>query len=104
MNLPRNGELSRLYQVIGIAVVGLAAGGGGSLAVDAINPPRPDPFTGSMGRELRADMMRNLESHDARLRILESIAGGCGKSMEHLAETLRELKAEMRALERGRQP
>jgi hypothetical protein len=88
--------------MVGVVVVGLVAGGGGSMAVDAISPPRPDPFTGTMGRELRADMMRSLEAHDTRLRVLESIAGGCGKSMEHLAETLRELKAELRALERGR--
>ncbi len=102
MNLPRNGELTKIYQVIGIAVVGLVAGGGGSMAVDVINPPRPDPFTGAMGRELRADMMRSLEAHDARLRVLEGIAGGCSKSMEHLSEALREVKNEMRELERRR--
>ena len=102
MNLPRNGELTKIYQVIGIAVVGLVAGGGGSLAVDQINPPRPDPFTGAMGRELRADMMRSLEAHDARLRALETAVGSYGEAIRHLSDGVREMRQEMRQLERQR--
>lgn len=104
MNLPRNGDLTRIYQVVGVAVVGLLAGGGGSVAVDAINPPRPDPFTGTMGRELRADMMRALDAHDSRIRALEALAGGCSESMKYLGEALRELRLELRERPREARP
>lgn len=100
MNLPRNGELAKLYQIVGIAVVGLVAGGGGSMAVDAINPPRPDPFTGTMGRELRADMMRALEAHDARIRALEILAAPCVSRLDAMAEMMRELRQEVREMRR----
>jgi hypothetical protein len=87
VNVPRNGELSRVYQVIGVALVGLLAGGGGSWVSDQVSPPRPDPFTGTMGRELRADMVRALEEQDRRLREVEGIAGKC---QERVAALVRE--------------
>ena len=104
MNLPRNGDLTRIYQVIGVAVVGLLAGGGGSIAVDSINPPRPDPFTGTMARELRADIMAGLAAHDARIRALEAVAGPCVQRMDFLNELLRDLRQELRDLKVDRHP
>jgi len=104
MNLPRNGDLTKVYQIIGVAVVGLVAGGGGSLAVDSINPPRPDPFTGTMAREMRADVMSALATHDARIRALETTIGPCMQRMDSLAELLRELRAEVREMRHHKQP
>lgn len=104
MNLPRNGDLTRIYQVVGVVVVGLLAGGGGSVAVDAINPPRPDPFTGTMARELRADLMSALANHDTRIRALESQMAPCLTRMDAMAEILKELRGELRDLRREHRP
>jgi hypothetical protein len=104
MNLPRNGDLTRIYQVVGVAVVGLLAGGGGSVAVDAMNPPRPDPFTGTMAREMRADLMSALGAHDARIRSLEAMAAPCAQRLDHLNELLRDLRIEVREMKASKHP
>lgn len=104
MNVPRSGDMSKIYQIIGMAVLGLAAGGGGSLALDALNPPRPDPFTGTMGREMRAEMTRSLEVHDARIRALEQVTSGCAEAIRHLSDTLKELRLELREARNTHQP
>ena len=104
MNLPRNGDLTKVYQILGVAVVGLLAGGGGSIAVDSINPPRPDPFTGTMAREMRADVMSALAAHDARIRALESTIGPCMQRLDSFAELLREVRQELRELRKNGRP
>ena len=45
-------------------ILGFMAGVGGQATTNWLNPPRPDPFTGTDGRELRQDLMREMRAHD----------------------------------------
>ena len=98
MDLPKNGEAGKIYRAIGVAVIGMLAGGGGSIAVEAMNPSRPDPFTGTMGREMREEIMRALQHQETRVQTLETIASPYVSRLDAVTELLRECRVELRDL------
>ena len=89
-------DQNRIYQIVGVAVVGLLAGGGGSVAVDAISPPRPDPFTATMAREMRADLLAAIAMQELRIRALEAGPSPFVQRLDQLSEALRDMRQELR--------
>lgn len=64
-------KLIPLPVAILIAAVSAGGGGLGSVATDAIKPPRPDPFTGTMGREMEARLQRQVDRIHAELEQIQ---------------------------------
>ena len=60
----------RQYAVV--AVIGLFAGVLGAVIALSIAPPRPDPFTGSMGRAMREELLVRIEILNERIKELEA--------------------------------
>ena len=67
-----NGGTAKLYQIIGLMVVGMLSGGAGTLGYQKINPPRPDPFTGAMAREMEINLKAYIREQIETLRINDS--------------------------------
>lgn len=57
---------ARSIGVLGALIV--LASGTGSYVQNALNPPRPDPFTGAEARALRDELRDELQRHEALLR------------------------------------
>lgn len=91
MNAPngQNGNMTPRLWVEWILVVALASGAGfgGAVVLPKLQPDvvRPDPFTGTMGRELEARVMAEVKAIDA--------AG---------SKPVRDLQARVQALESSR--
>lgn len=56
-----NGQTSNAMSLTTVALIGVLAGGGSSMGLRAVAPPRPDPWTGAQAQALRIDMMAELE-------------------------------------------
>lgn len=57
-----NGNGSKIpLRDVGILIAALLSGLGGAYGLRQIDDPRPDPFTGAMGREMEARLRRDIE-------------------------------------------
>jgi hypothetical protein len=52
-------------------VLALVAGMAGNFLALTMAPPRPDPFTGSMGRALKEELTQKIEALNKRVAELE---------------------------------
>lgn len=61
-----------MRQLFTTIVISSLAGILGAIIVLSAVPPRPDPFTGSMGRALRDEMLSRIEDLGQRVKKLEA--------------------------------
>lgn len=61
-----------MRQYVVVAVIGFFAGVLGATTALNIVPPRPDPFTGSMGRAMREELLVRIEHLRQRVEELET--------------------------------
>lgn len=83
-----------------ILIAALLAGGGGSVATDMLNPPRPDPWTGSMDAErmhqAEKDWHEDLnQTEDRFTKQLDSMERRLNSNMNRGFEDIRTLINEM---------
>ena len=56
---------------ITVVFLGLLGGVAGNFLALSMAPPRPDPFTGTMGRAMRGELLQRIEALDKRVAELE---------------------------------
>lgn len=83
------------------AFLAVIAGGGGAFSYQTLNPPRPDPFTGTMGREMRAELDRDISDLRSEIKAVHAqlqqhlVRGEAGfYRIENLEREVRQLKGQ----------
>lgn len=59
-------EKQQLRSYVLLAAVAFLGGGGGTVFTQTLNPPRPDPFTGTQGKGLER-RLQVVEYHNGRI-------------------------------------
>lgn len=55
-----------------MALIAVILGGSGSALYQNVNPPRPDPFTGSMGKEMESRVAKRNQAIEDRIETIRS--------------------------------
>lgn len=67
-----NGVPESLKDRLIVALFAVILGGGGAASYLGINDPRPDPFTGEMGKDLEARLLKRIEAIEQRDDVLRN--------------------------------
>lgn len=100
-------QKDQVLRVAGVIFAGALAGIGSMVGYQQVNPPRPDPFTGSQGREMGRQIANVRIAVAEMKRDIEGIRGSVERLSAHAsadwhpraAEVVPALQVQVRGLE-----
>lgn len=90
---------SHVGRILAVLLVGFTAGGTGAISMEALNPSRPDPFTGQMGVALEQRLNKRIDSvRDELKRDQENDVASIYRTIERIDDKADDISAKIAEL------